>query len=344
MKVAVLVAPNRIEIEDRPAPRPGPEDVLVRVRAVGICGSDTHYFAGLRDHEKDTVYPFVLGHEFAGEVAEVGSAVRDVAAGTRVACAPDRPCGKCEWCRKGERNVCPNVRFSGSGKVPGCLQEHYVVHRSQLHPLAGSVGFAAATLAEPLGIGMHIIDNLVRPKGGESYAIIGAGPIGLVTTFAAKLRGAGAVYVSDKVPERLEAARRLGADRTCRVPSESLEELVRDATGGRGVDVAVEAAGDTAAVEQVTRLARIHGLAIIEGIPPVGSAPVDVNAARRRELTVIFGRRSLHKTDEALALIESGRFDAGVMLTHEFPLEDAQRAFEYARDFRDGVIKAIIKP
>jgi L-iditol 2-dehydrogenase len=344
MKTAVLLAPHEIEIREKPKPRPGRNEVLIRVRAVGICGSDTHYFAGLRDHEESTVYPFVLGHEFAGEVVELGADVEGVEVGQRVGCAPDLPCGECEWCRRGEVNVCPNVRFCASSGVPGCLSEYYVIHRSQLHPIPDSMGFSEATLAEPLAIGLHIVDNLIQPQGGETYAIIGAGPIGLVTTFAARMRGASTIYVSEKRPERLEAARELGADKTCLVPQQAFDEFIDDHTGGRGADVAVEAAGELDAVEEVTRLARIHGKAIIEGIPPAGHAEVDINAARRRELTVVFGRRSLHKTDEALDLIASGQFDSDAMLTHEFPLQQAQTAFEHTRDYKDGAIKVIIKP
>ena len=344
MKTAVLVRPNEIQIEERPVPEPGPEDLLIRVKAVGICGSDTHYFAGMRDHEDSTVYPFVLGHEFAGEVAAVGSAVTAVHEGQRVGCAPDLPCRECEWCRKGEINVCPNVRFAASSGVPGCLSEYYVINQSQAHPIADSVGFAEATLAEPLAIGLHIVDNLVRPEGGETYAIIGAGPIGLVTTFAARLRDAADIYVSEKRPERLRAAEELGANDTCITPKTKFDSFVAERTGGRGADVAVEAAGELDAVEEVTRLACIHGTAVIEGIPPAGKAKIDINAARRRELKVIFGRRSCHKADEALEMIESGQFKSDVLLTHRFPLEDAQQAFEHTRDYRDGVIKAVIEP
>lgn len=344
MKTAVLLAPHELEIQEKPKPRPGPDEVLIRVRAVGICGSDTHYFAGLRDHEESTVYPFVLGHEFAGEIAEVGTGVEGIEVGQRVGCAPDLPCGECEWCRRGEVNVCPNVRFSASSGVPGCLSEYYVIHHSQVHPIPDSMSFSEATLAEPLAIGLHIVDNLIGPEGGETYAIIGAGPIGLVTTFAARLRGASTIYVSEKRPERLEAARKLGADETCLVPQQAFDGFIEDRTDGRGADVAVEAAGELDAVEEVNRLARIHGKAIIEGIPPAGHAEVDINAARRRELTVIFGRRSLHTTDEALDLIASGQFDSDAMLTHQFPLEQAQSAFEHTRDYKDGAIKVVIKP
>jgi len=344
MKTAVLAEPNHIEIQDRPVPEPGPGQVLIRVRAVGLCGSDTHYFAGKRDHEPQTVYPFVLGHEFAGEVAALGEGVKDVREGMRVGCAPDKPCGECEWCRKGELNVCPNVKFAGSGAVEGCLAEYYLVHRSQLHPLAEGLGFAEATIAEPLAIGLHIVDNLVRPSGGESVAVIGAGPIGLVTTFAARRAGVGTIYVADKQTERLDAARKFGANETCLVPQSDFAEFVKDATAARGVDVAVEAAGEIEAIEQVIHLPAIHGLVVIEGIPDTSYAPIHVDIARRREMRIIFGRRSLGKTNEALSLVARGEFDAGVLVTHRFPLDETQAAFEHARDHKDGAIKVVVEP
>ena len=344
MRTAVLVEKNHIEVQDRPVPEPGRGEVLIRVRAVGICGSDTHYFAGLRDHETQTVYPFVLGHEFSGEVAGLGEGVSGIEIGERVLCAPDRSCGECEWCRKEELNVCPNVRFAGSGGVIGCLSEYYLVQESQLHPISDELGFAEATLAEPLAIGLHMVDNLIAPKGGETYAVVGAGPIGLCATFAARRRDAAAIYVADLLPNRLGAARKLGAQATCLASENDFVEFVREQTGGRGVDVAVEAAGDVEAIRQVVPLAAIHGLALVEGIPASGQVVFDVDLARRRELRMVFGRRSLGKTDEALELLEEGTFDASVMLTHEFSLDETQEAFEYTRDYRDGVIKAIVRP
>ncbi|MFW5915757.1 MAG: zinc-dependent alcohol dehydrogenase, partial [Planctomycetota bacterium] len=336
MKTAVLLEPNRMEIQEQERPEPGPEEALIRVRAVGICGSDTHYFAGMRDHEDSTVYPFVLGHEFAGEVLKIGDDVELVSVGQRLCCAPDRPCGRCEWCRKGEYNVCPNVQFAASGGVPGCLSEYYVIHESQAHPIPDSMGFGEATLAEPLGIGLHIVDNLVRPSGDETWAIIGAGPIGLVTTYSAKLRGADEVYVSDRLAARLDAARKMGAAEVCDIREKDFAEFVAEKTDGRGTDVAVEAAGEMNAIKEVAHLPAIHGMAVIEGIPPAGEAKIAIDAARRRELQVIFGRRSLHKTDKALELIDSGHFDSDTMITHEFPLDHAQEAFEYTRDYREG--------
>lgn len=344
MKTAVVVQPNRILVQTGPVPVPGPDDVLVRVRAVGLCGSDVHYFAGKRDHESQTTYPFVLGHEFAGEVAGVGRNVSGLTIGRRVACAPDRPCGHCEWCRKGELNVCPNVRFAGSGGVMGCLSQYYLVRPEQVHVIPDSLDFAWATVAEPLAIGLHVVDNLLRPSGEETMAVIGAGPIGLCVMFAAKRRGVGMLYAADRFPARLDAAIRLGADATCMVPQEDFVAFVRQRTSGRGVDLSVEAAGELETIPQAVHLAAVHGVVLIEGIPPGGEAAVDVDYARRRELTLIFGRRSLGKTEEALELLTSRSFDASAILTHRFALDEAQAAFECARDYRDGVIKPIIEP
>lgn len=346
MKSAVLIEPNRIEIQEHSRLEPGVGEVLIRVRAVGVCGSDTHYFAGWRDHEPSTVYPFVLGHEFAGEVAELGRGVDGVSVGERVLCAPDYPCGGCEWCEKGLENVCENVRFSGSAGVEGCLSEYYIVDQTQLHPIPDNVGFGEATLCEPLAIGLHIIDNLIRPTGGEDYAIIGSGPIGLVSTFSARRRGASKIYVADRIKQRLESALFYGADDVCEVGNgNDFVEYISQQTNGKGTQAVIEAGGEQSSILQAPYLAKIHGKVIIEGIPPEGEqVPFAVDSARRKELTVIFGRRSLHKTDEAVSLLESGEFDTSSIITHEFDLEDTQTALEYCRDYNDGVIKAIIRP
>ncbi len=345
MRSAVLTEPNRIELQEKPKPEPGEGEVLIRVRAVGVCGSDTHYFAGSRDHESSTVYPFVLGHEFAGEVARLGPGVSDVKVGTRALCSPDLPCGSCRWCSIGRENVCPNVKFAGSAGVHGCLSEYYIVQASQLHPIPDSMSFEEATLAEPLAIGLHNVDNLLNLEGGESCAVIGAGPIGLVSGFCARLRDAGPVYVSDRYDARLEAALRCGADEVCKIEdNEKFVDFIDGKTDGEGADVVIEAGGEQGSITQAPHLARIRGLVLIEGIPPEGQAPFAVDAARRRELTVIFGRRSLHKADEALELIGSGQFDAEGLITHRYPLEETQKALECCRDYSDGVIKAVIFP
>jgi L-iditol 2-dehydrogenase len=313
---------------------------MIRIRAVGICGSDVHFFVGRL--QKEVSYPTVVGHEFAGEIAALGPGVQGLQVGMRVACAPDKPCGECEWCLKGEGNVCPNVRFAASHGYPGCLADYYVVHASQVYPIADSVGFVEASICEPMAIGLHVVENIAKPSGGETYAIMGAGPDGLTIMTAALVNGASAVYVSDLVPERLEAARKMGAAAVCNSGNEDFEEFVLDRTNGRGVDVAVEAAGAVPTVQQVFRVGAIHGKGVVLGIPPADTIPLDTTAARRRELTVTWARRTVGKYGRALDLIEEGSLATDVVITHRFPFEQTQQAFECVRDRRDGVLKAVI--
>jgi len=338
MRAAVVVEPNRIEIQQVPVPEPGPDEVLIRVMAVGVCGSDLHFFVGRLQAE--TAYPMVLGHEFAGTIAALGPGVTGYEVGQRVACAPDRPCGRCEWCLKGETNVCPNVRFAASHGVPGCLCDYYVVHTSQLYPIPDSLRFEQAALFEPVAIGLHVVENLARPKGGEIYAVMGAGPDGLAVVYSARQNDASHIYASDLLEPRLAAARRLGADQTCNAAQEDFLQFVLDRTGGRGADVVVEAAGAVRAIEQTFSAACIHGKVLVLGIPPVDSLEMHITAARRRELTFVACRRTVGKYRRALDLIGRGELD--LLITHRFPLEQAQQAFECARDRADGVIKAMI--
>ena len=340
MTAALLVEPGHFELRQMPVPAPGEGEVLLRVRAVGICGSDLHFFRGLT--QRETAYPLLLGHEFAGEVARVGPGMAEVQLGLRVACAPDRPCGRCEWCRKGETNACPDVRFAASHGEPGCLCDYFVAHATQLHPIAERVAFEQAALFEPVATGLHIVENLVRPAGGESYAVMGAGPDGLTALFAARQNGASKVYVSDLVPERLGAAEALGATATFNAAEGSFVEFILDRTDGRGVDVVIEAAGAPAAIQDTFHAAAIHGRVVVLGIPPVDELALDLTAARRRELTLIAARRTVGKYGRALELISSGALDTDTLITHRFPLRDTQQAFERVRDRRDGIVKGMI--
>jgi L-iditol 2-dehydrogenase len=236
------------------------------------------------------------------------------------------------------------VRFAASHGEPGCLCDYFVAGVAQLYPIEDSVQFEEAALFEPMATGLHIVENLARPTGGESYAILGAGPDGLTALCAALQNGASAIYVSDLVPERLEAAAALGATAACNAGEQDFAAFVRERTSGRGVDVAIEAAGAVPAIQQTFHLAAIHGTAVVLGIPPADELMLDLTAARRRELTFIAARRTVGKYERALELIADGSLDTDVMITHRFPLEETQRAFECARDRADGVVKAMILP
>jgi L-iditol 2-dehydrogenase len=236
------------------------------------------------------------------------------------------------------------VRFAASHGEPGCLSEYYAVHAGQLYPIAQSVEFEEAALFEPMATGLHIVENLVKPEGGESYAIMGAGPDGLTALCAARHNGASAVYVSDLVPERLQAALKMGADEVCDARGQDFVEFLLERTQGRGVDVAIEAAGAVPAIQQVFLATAIHGRAVVLGIPRQDRVEINLTAARRRELTFIAARRTVGKYPRALEYIQKGWLDAEVMITHRFPLDRVQEAFELVRDRRDGVLKAMIVP
>jgi L-iditol 2-dehydrogenase len=338
----MLVGPSRMEPEQVPVPTPGTDDVLLKIHAVGVCGSDLKQFEGCM--QPGAGFPLLLGHEFTGQIVECGRNVRGFAAGDFVACAPDRPCGACEWCRKGEANVCPNVRFCAALGVPGVLSEYYVANASQLYAIPAPLDPVHAVLFEPFAVGLHAVETLVRPTGGETYAVIGCGVVGLSMLAAARLNGAGRIFASDLTIERVQVASRLGADAVCHAATDDFERFILDHTDGRGVDVVLEAGGTPEATLQSFRLAAIHGHVVMEGIPHADLVPIDTAAARRRELQVHFGRRSTNMDARALDLMAGGAMSADHVKLGRWPLDQAQAAFECARDRLDGVIKAAVTP
>lgn len=342
MKCAMVTGPRRVEIADMTKPSAGRGQVLLKVCAVGICGSDLKYFAG--HLQPGTGYPLLLGHEFTGEIVEVGSGVEGYEVGMKVACAPDRPCGECEWCLKGETNVCPNVKFAASDGVPGCLSEYYVATVPQLYPIPAGLDVVDAVLFEPFAIALHMVENVIKPSGGETWAIIGSGTIGLTMLLAAKMHGASRVYASDYAQDRIDLAAKLGADAVCNASKADFGDLVVRETDGRGVDIVVEAGGTQESIWQSFSLASIHGIVVIEGIPHEEPVTVDITAARKRELTILVGRRSRHKDDRALELLADGTVDSRLFTAARFPLERAQEAFDAAKDRTGGTIKAVITP
>lgn len=344
MRTAVLLEKKKFEIQNRPVPRPGPNEVLIRVRSVGVCGSDVHYFDGRRDKESQTVYPFILGHEYAGEVVEIGSDCSKTKTGARVVPSPLSPCGTCEWCTRQITNLCPNTRFTGSGGVEGALCEYFVTREKQLHYVPESVSFDHAIVVEPLAIALHIVETLIDPQPGLTYSIMGAGPIGLSIAFCLQEHSPSEIFVSEKIPERIEAATFYGATDAFDSSGGNAVEYILDRTGGRGVDVAIEAAGDLAAMTDAAYTACRGGTVVIEGIAEETMIPFDTQNARGKELKIIFGRRSRHKEEKAMSLIETGSFDTSRFVTHVFPLEEIQTAFELAGNYADGVIKTVINP
>jgi L-iditol 2-dehydrogenase len=333
-KVARLHGVGDVRIESEPMPVPAVGESLVRVTAVTLCGSDLHWFAegGIGDvHLKS---PLVLGHEFAG-VVESGEL-----RGQRVAVDPAIACGKCEFCLEGNPNFCTALRFAGDGVYDGALREHIVWPSHCLFPLPDSLSDLDGAMLEPLGVAIHSID-LGHLKPGMSVGVFGCGPVGLLTLQVARAAGATRMFATEKLPQRLDAARELGAE-VFEAADGQESAAILAATGGRGVDVAFEAAGENEAVETAVTVAKRGGQVILIGIPADDRTSFAASSARRKGLTIKVVRRMKNTYPRAIRLVQSGAVDVRSLVTHRFPLAEVGKAFALASR-REG-IKVAVEP
>ena len=335
MRAAKLTAPGKIELYEEPCPEiRSPREVLVEVRAVGICGTDLHVFQGERE---DVALPRVMGHELSGIVRETGSAVESVKEGQRVVLDPVFACGTCRTCRSGHENVCSDVKCYGV-QMDGGFQDFIVVDESHLYSFEDSVSFEQAALAEPFSIASNVLERTGMTEQ-DRVVILGSGTIGLCILQAAK--GAGArVLVSDVVDEKLERARRAGADAVVNSREHSLAEAVERFAPG-GADVVIDAVGMAALTEQMPDLAAPRARLAILGfdgraaqIPPV--------KITKKELTLVGSRMNCHQFPRVMEWMKEGKIDDTLMITGKYPLEEIQRAFEETLEDRDGAVKTLI--
>ena len=338
MRAAVLHDIRDIRLTEIPLPKPVNGDLLLRVKAVGVCGSDVHSYLEGGTTGRTNVNALVLGHEVAGVITAESTKEAGLPVGTLVAVDPAKPCGKCEWCERGHTNLCPNVRFLGYGSQNGAMAEYVIVPPSAIHPVPAGFDAATTVLLEPLGVAIHAVD-LARIRLMETVAVLGCGPIGLLLVQLARLSGAQSVFAVDPVGYRAKLAATLGADRDFA----SFEEIA-DATGGRGVDVVLEATDSATGFEHAARCCRIGGRVVIVGIPHGNQYTFSAADARRRGLTVKFSRRMPELYPRAIALAASERIAIAPLASHSFPLEEVHDAFELHVARKDGVIKSILYP
>lgn len=341
MQAAALVAPRLIEIVEVAKPLVGPGEVLIAVRSVGVCGSDVHFYLDGHIGEAVAPYPYVLGHEFAGEVAEVGPGVLEPSVGSRVAVDPSIPCKTCPTCRAGNVHCCPKVLFPGSPPVQGALLEYYKHPAHLCVPLPDDVSYDQGALLEPLGVALHAL-RLAETQPGERIAILGAGPIGLLLLQLVLHNGAAAVYVSDPVAPRREMAEKLGATAVCNPTDADLESWIHEHTEGYGADVVFEAAWGGEAVGDAVRAARPKGRIILVGIPTDDVCSIPASAARRKELDLLFSRRMKATYAQAVELVSTGVVQLDPLITHRFDLCSTNLAFRMVAGLADGVIKAVV--
>lgn len=337
MKSVRLHAAQDLRLHDEPLPTPQRDEALIHVKAIGVCGSDLHWYneAGIGDSKLH--HPLVLGHEFAGVIAD------GERKGQRVAVDPALPCGHCQWCLEGHPNLCPNTRFSGHGKEDGSLREFMAWPESALFPLPDSIDDADGAMLEPLGVAIHTVDlahteSAFGMKSGLHIGVFGCGPIGLLTLQMARVAGATRLVATDLLQHRLDAAQELGATDIFQASGEDHDEsnAILEATNGRGLDVAFECAGDQHAVDAAFDAVRIGGKVILCGIPSDDRTSFIASTARRKGLTIKMVRRMKHVYPRAIELVSRGWVNVRALITHRYKLEEAAQAFEVANR-REGI-------
>ena len=341
MRAAELIAPLTFRHIDMAIDDPGPGEVQVRIEAVGVCGSDLHAYQEGAVGGMANFYPMLLGHEPAGRIVKTGAGVTGLAAGDRGALEPALYCYHCEFCLSGHHNVCANLRFLSNPHYPGFFRELVNLPVTNFLPIPSGMSFGEAALAEPLAIAMHSL-RLASIGPGETVAVIGAGPIGLLTIAALRATQAGRIWAVEPLAHRRELARGIGADVAIE-PGEALEEILRG-TGQRGVDCAIDCAAGKDTTSQAIRLARNAGRVAVTGIHSTPMVSMDGSAMRRKELTIFNVRRSNHETEEALELLHAHAEWFAPLLTHTRELERIDEAFAIAGEYRDGVGKMIVRP
>jgi L-iditol 2-dehydrogenase len=323
-----------IRVGDAERPTPGPGESLVRVSAVGLCGSDLHWFVegGIGDARLGT--PLVLGHEFAGFVE--GGALD----GRRVAVDPAIPCGICDRCREGNANLCPTVGFAGHGNQDGGLREYLAWPTRLLHPVPPTFSDAAAALLEPLGVVLHAFE-LGHVSLGASVAVVGCGPIGLMLLQVARAAGCGPLVAIEPLDHRRARAAGFGAD-VVLDPHGDLPGSLAGAGVPHGVDVAFEVAGTDDAVSLAMQLARPGARVVLAGIPAGDQTTFPASVARRKGLTFALVRRMKETYPRAIRLVERALVDVDSIVTNQFPLTEVAEAFATAAA-RNG-LKTLVLP
>jgi L-iditol 2-dehydrogenase len=322
MKTLRLYDIHDMRLTDDPLPQVGPGESLVRVTAVGICGSDTHWYSEGGIGGTFLTEPLVLGHESSGLV-ENGEL-----RGMRVAIDPAMPCNKCARCLEGNPNLCPRIRFAGTHGVDGTLRQYIAWPSENLFPLPEAISDAEGTVLEPLGVAMHAAD-LGPISPGQSVGVYGCGPVGLLIIQLVRLSGASRIFATDKKPDRLQAALGMGATDAFLADGTEAAKIWA-ASGNEGVDVAYEAAGDNAAVETSVATARFGGRVVIVGITADDRTIFTASTARRKGLTIMISRRSKFTYPRAIRLVMEGKINVKSLITHCFPLSEYDRAFKEA--------------
>ncbi|NOY37512.1 MAG: alcohol dehydrogenase catalytic domain-containing protein [Chlorobi bacterium] len=343
MKAFQLTGIRKMRMNDVPDPKiTDPGDVLIRMKSLGVCGSDIHYYLNGKIGSQVVSFPFTTGHEGAGIVKAAGDGVTRVKPGDLVAIDPAMPCFHCDQCLTGRLHTCRNLRFLGNpGQADGCLSEYVVMPETSCYVVPGGVNADEAAFIEPLSIGTYAV-HLAGNVEGKNIGILGSGPIGISVLMPALAYGARHIYVTDKIPERLALARKTGAYRTGNPDKEDIVAKILDNEPGQ-LDVVFECCGKQEAVDQAVQLVKPGGMILIIGIPGFDIWTFPADELRHKEITIRNVRRQNNCIGEALDLIRTGKVDVDRVITHLFPFEKSDEAYDLVAGYRDGVMKAMIR-
>jgi len=337
-QAAVLRKVNDLVLESRPMPVPKPHEVLLAMKSVGICGSDVHYWVEGRIGSFVVEAPMVVGHESAGQVVQVGSDVKHLKAGDRVTIEPGVPCKSCHYCKVGRYNLCPDVKFMATPPYDGSIANFIVHDASFCYKLEDHVSYEEGAMCEPLSVGIHACGR-ANIQIGAKVLIMGAGPIGLVSLLSARASGATKITIVDLKPERLEMAKKLGADGVILATANIAEEIEKQNLGP--IDVSIECSGAQPALKSALAATRPGGVVVLVGMGSKEiTLPLVEAAAREVDIRGVF--RYANTYPKALALITSGQIDVKPLITHRFNMNDVVKAFQVSKDMSDGCIKVMI--
>ena len=342
MKAAVLHGKKDIRIEDVPMPNVGKNDALIQIKAVGICGSDVHYYEhfGMGDSYKLTE-PQILGHEASGEIVAIGEDVVDFKIGDRVTIEPGETCFQCPQCKSGHYNLCKNVHFLSTPFEKGAFAQYLVMPTYLLFKIPNELSYEIACMAEPLSVGIHAC-RLAQVMVGKSVLILGAGPIGLLSLIAARAYGATNIIVADIQDYKLELAKKYGAKHIINSSKNNIMEEINKLTDNIGVDCCIETAGSSITHKQTVQVTRAGGIISLVGITKEMEVPISTFDIIDKEITIkgVFRYTNTYKT--AIEILNSGIIDFNQMITAKYPLDMVKDALECSLNNKETMVKTIV--
>jgi len=342
MHAGVLYSPRDLRFEEVPIPQPGPDEVLVKITTNGLCGSDIHFYKEGRLGPFVVDRPYIPGHEACGVIVREAERAGGPRKGQRVAIEPGIPCRRCSLCKSGRYNLCRDVVFMSAPPVNGTFAEYAVVAADFAHPLPDSIDEEAGAFVEPLAVGVQACTR-AKLRPGASVAVIGAGPIGLVTMLAARAFGATRVYLVDRLPSRLSLGRSNGATATIDAATSDPVAHIDELSGGVGVDFVFDASGSSLACATAPAMAARGGSITIIGWPEKSIFPYPVEMVIEKELDVHGTNRYANAFPRAISLLADGRVEIHPLVSHRFDLPSVADAFAFAADHPAETIKVMVR-